>query len=387
LDKDDNIVGNFEDKVSNQLTKRFRFKITDKSIEYKLLNPNDVDFADDSELLEFALGKEFKHHEPKRKNCKKGFSCGASCIARWKTCWKDMTPRQRQQALRIRRELRKMLKSQPSRDLSRFSSAQTGLERDNTKSDNKQAGTVNKVDKEPNLDRDNVQNIKSSVDKPNKSNLKVVGDTELLKSKFLEDWGEARQEIRELLNDRGQESFDSDYKYLSSDRLRAIDLIGNLITSEFSSEEDNFLGVTGSEKNNLQGIAVFKNTKDSLYIDYLMTAPWNNLENPKVRGAGTALIIAAIRKSKELGHEGRITLEPLDDAIPFYEKLGFKMKKGRLFEGKMTLSEAEAKALLDKEKTRGRISFGEEENEEIEAYFQGLENMEINHGCLVAKAN
>lgn len=68
------IAGVFEDKVSPQLTKRLKFKITDSEITYSLLNPNQVESFSESDLdLEFAAAK-------KPKNCKKGIPCGGSCL-------------------------------------------------------------------------------------------------------------------------------------------------------------------------------------------------------------------------------------------------------------------------------------------------------------------
>ncbi|MBD2629901.1 phage portal protein family protein, partial [Trichormus variabilis] len=78
LDENDNFIGVFEDKINANLTKRLQFKLTESGIEYKLINPGDVtNFSEqeDDVSVDFAA-----------RNCKKGISCGASCIAANKVC-------------------------------------------------------------------------------------------------------------------------------------------------------------------------------------------------------------------------------------------------------------------------------------------------------------
>ncbi|PLZ11277.1 hypothetical protein [Fischerella thermalis] len=80
LNSDGSFSGIFEDKVSSQLTKRFKFIIfANDIISYKLLNANDVENFGE---LEFAAVAK------KKKNCVKGISCGRTCIAATKVCRK-----------------------------------------------------------------------------------------------------------------------------------------------------------------------------------------------------------------------------------------------------------------------------------------------------------
>lgn len=66
--------------------------------------------------------------------------------------------------------------------------------------------------------------------------------------------------------------------------------------------------------------------KDGVRVSYLATAPWNlQKDHPnKQKGSGAKAIVEAVKKSKELGYGGKISLNALDSAIPFYEHLGFK---------------------------------------------------------------
>ncbi|BAZ39394.1 DnaJ domain protein [Calothrix sp. NIES-4101] len=80
----ENISGVFEDKVSDTLTKRFKFEITsDAEVSYGLENAGDVEMAEPEAIAEFAAKK-----GAKPKNCVKGVSCGGTCISANRTCRK-----------------------------------------------------------------------------------------------------------------------------------------------------------------------------------------------------------------------------------------------------------------------------------------------------------
>jgi hypothetical protein len=61
--------------------------------------------------------------------------------------------------------------------------------------------------------------------------------------------------------------------------------------------------------------------KPLVYIDYLEVAPWNRAEfgsPPRLRGTGTALMLAATELSNQEGFKGRIGLHSLPRANDFY---------------------------------------------------------------------
>lgn len=66
--------------------------------------------------------------------------------------------------------------------------------------------------------------------------------------------------------------------------------------------------------------------KPLAYIDYLETAPWNRpdlgYDPPRLRGVGTALLVAVCALSEEEGFGGRIGLHSLPQADDFYRKIG-----------------------------------------------------------------
>jgi hypothetical protein len=62
-----------------------------------------------------------------------------------------------------------------------------------------------------------------------------------------------------------------------------------------------------------------------IYVDYLESAPWNVRAagaDPRFIGVGTALLVDAVRLSREEGHEGRVGLHSLPQAEPFYARCG-----------------------------------------------------------------
>lgn len=112
------------------------------------------------------------------------------------------------------------------------------------------------------------------------------------------------------------------------------------------------------DKGNLQATAIYSkrgkddvsdDVKEHVYIDYLATAPWNVIESDKsVKGAGTQAILEAVKLSQKEGYDGRVRLYPIDDAKPFYEKLGFKSTDPTGFFDDWELSPNDAKILLNK---------------------------------------
>lgn len=68
-------------------------------------------------------------------------------------------------------------------------------------------------------------------------------------------------------------------------------------------------------------------TGNVVYVSYLESAPWNVKSiagSKRFTGTGTILLIAAAKRSEELGCGGRIGLHAEEPAIPFYEALGLK---------------------------------------------------------------
>jgi GNAT superfamily N-acetyltransferase len=84
------------------------------------------------------------------------------------------------------------------------------------------------------------------------------------------------------------------------------------------------------DEDRLQAVAFVVRTKGCFKIADVVTAPWNLdisifADDPRrVRGAGTASIDEAIFESFRAGFQGRVYLEAIPPAIPFYTKIGFE---------------------------------------------------------------
>jgi len=96
--------------------------------------------------------------------------------------------------------------------------------------------------------------------------------------------------------------------------------------------------------------------KPLVYVDYLETAPWNRpdlgFDPPRLRGVGSALLVAASALSAAEGFKGRIGLHSLPRADDFYRRSGLcdlgpdpAVHDLRYFE----MTEAQAQAFLEEE--------------------------------------
>jgi hypothetical protein len=83
--------------------------------------------------------------------------------------------------------------------------------------------------------------------------------------------------------------------------------------------------------NRVQGMSSMFACPDGTFVELLVSAPWNLLDDddpcdPRtVRGAGTALVAAAVRWSVARGCGGAVALQAANaGAVAFYERLGFR---------------------------------------------------------------
>lgn len=94
-------------------------------------------------------------------------------------------------------------------------------------------------------------------------------------------------------------------------------------------------------------------SKESMYIEFLGTNPSNIIKGTK--GVGKQIIYHAIKESVKRGFKGKIKLEALRSAEPFYEAVGFKkhiVDNTQFEDAYFELSEESAKAFVEKyEKT------------------------------------
>jgi hypothetical protein len=133
----------------------------------------------------------------------------------------------------------------------------------------------------------------------------------------------ANKEIQDGLADWQKDG----YKRWEKDRKTYAANYGILSNIAFShAESPENTRILKDDKGDIQSAATVTEAKDSMRIEYLATAPWNvkGGEKKSVKGAGTKMIEEIIQESIKKGKGGSITLEALDSAIPFYEKIGFR---------------------------------------------------------------
>lgn len=71
------------------------------------------------------------------------------------------------------------------------------------------------------------------------------------------------------------------------------------------------------------GAMLTENKKDSYKVQFLETAP-NIRKSKEIKGLGTSLLLKSVDESRKTKHGGKISLGSVMEAIPFYEKMGFK---------------------------------------------------------------
>ena len=106
-------------------------------------------------------------------------------------------------------------------------------------------------------------------------------------------------------------------------RLQVNARIVFLIQETALLQPEDFRGVR-DDLGNLQAGAIVSALDDSLYLDYIATAPWNLRPTlPKYcQGAASSLIRSIVRESLDRGYNGRIIVD-VTGSIGFYQKMGF----------------------------------------------------------------
>ncbi len=115
-------------------------------------------------------------------------------------------------------------------------------------------------------------------------------------------------------------------------------------------QPEDFRGVRDN-LDNLQAGAIVSAIDDSLYLDYIATAPWNLRPtlSKYCQGAASSLIRSIVRESLERGYNGRIIVD-VTGSIGFYQKMGF-VDTGRGSENipEMLLISAAAQKLIEED--------------------------------------
>jgi hypothetical protein len=139
------------------------------------------------------------------------------------------------------------------------------------------------------------------------------------------------------------------------DRLDDNNLVREWLLDEASQQprsRPEFVAIRDAD-GNAQAVASISqiDAENGVRVGNLVTAPWNIVagDDPdprQVRGAGTSAIAAMAQRSIAAGHGGKVTLDAIDNAIPFYERLGFRSTGTNGTATTMELSPAAAQQLL-----------------------------------------
>jgi predicted GNAT family N-acyltransferase len=84
--------------------------------------------------------------------------------------------------------------------------------------------------------------------------------------------------------------------------------------------------------------------KDSMYIEFLGSNPSNVINEKK--GVGKEIMYHAIQESRKRGLKGKIKLQALEGAVPFYKTIGFKETIDKEGDSYFDLSEESANAFI-----------------------------------------
>jgi hypothetical protein len=291
LHDDDSFSGIFVDQVTPKVSKRLSFEISsDGDIAYQIINPEALQNFTESDWEEEFL--DFAGAKPKQ--CKKGISCGNSCINKDKECHKNGTAA--------------------------------------TKAATKKAVTTAKATNTTATPTKTVPPM-TVVSGRSPAGLEKIQDT-------LYEWEDAHN------GKLGTEELADKKAHGKSITPEEGALINNRWIVNAMTTDDDFKKRAVKDSNgNIQAVATVKNrTKKNddydieylsghkhekhLEIEYLATSPYNlpgaNAPN-KVKGAGTRMIAEVVKESQKKGYGGRVRLVATPEAEKFYEKIGFKV--------------------------------------------------------------
>lgn len=282
------------------------------------------------ELLDFNDSADFAKEMGKARTCKKGYPCGSSCINASYNCKKGIAGQAKTYA-----EFLELQSKQPK------ASVQKPLD----KKDKKLASKF------------------ESIDDPQEV-AKLLND--LTKSRVYE----AAEVWQDVLFARSTK--DPEWIKDAEDRFSEFGITFNASESQLDDAQSIMLSIVaaGSRQANASRIikgdeivrvikangevasaVVYRKDPDEILVEYLATSLRNLTTDGGVKGAGTEAIASLVEESIKSGSGGRLRLYPLDGAISFYEKIGFKgyyEADGEYSTAEMTLEPEAAKLFLKK---------------------------------------
>lgn len=114
-------------------------------------------------------------------------------------------------------------------------------------------------------------------------------------------------------------------------------------------EPEDFRGAR-DRAGNLQAAAIVTDMDEYLYVDFIVTAPWNITGDSLrlVRRAATMLMAQIVRESIDKGKGGRIVVDAISGTADFYRRMGFiETESSSAITPEMVLTPEAAQDFLD----------------------------------------
>lgn len=357
--KEDVINGKFKDSWNNRV---YEFIIDADGISYKPAVKLDSFSTDEmpikfdsysegyaSLFVDVRLDRKATGKRTKKPKCGiEAFGCGYSCINLSKTC--RITPSGKKigekQGASIGKERLVKLVDKARRlnsegDKTKALAIYTQAKNIKTERDKYKTKSIARKSER------NTVKQKEIADQPlSNKEFKTISNAETREK--LSQWAEMNDELNKLNEKRGAKGF-------NKKRSQAATEIIESLFAMMEQKNANFSGIVDS-KGNLQAACVSRETDAGYYIDYLASAPWNSLESHpnKKTGAGASAMEAIVRTAVSK-NKGQINLESTTNAVPFYEKVGFKKQKGGApGYPDMMLSKENAQKFLETQKEKNR---------------------------------
>ena len=296
------------------------------------------------ELLDFNDSADFAKAMGKARTCKKGYPCGASCIATTKNCNKTIDGQAKTYTnwldLQSKKKAQTPKAKTPKRPRKQTKTKKTKAEQERS-----------------------IKPKFESIDDPQEV-AKLLNN--LTKSRVYE----AAEVWQDVLFARSTK--DPEWIKDAEDRFSEFGITFNASESQLDDAQSIMLSIVaaGSRQANASRIikgdeivrvikangevasaVVYRKDPDEILVEYLATSLRNLTTDGGVKGAGTEAIASLVEESIKSGSGGRLRLYPLDGAISFYEKIGFKgyyEADGEYSTAEMTLEPEAAKLFLKK---------------------------------------
>lgn len=364
LDFSVNDQGEFEGKFKDAARPRvFSFNIEGQSVTFKPYAPGRMDSAEDWE--EFSSGYSYRVDAGiggnKKPRCVKptAYNCGKACINIKNNCKSSPEDSNSQERLgklkEIGKDYAKTIKATPKTK-----------ETPKTTTKNPPVSTP-ELKPEPQTVTSEIKKQQSTTPvenstKPVKTKLQPSVMSKADQLKVGVEWSDKAWDFVKLARKAKQlppGSFPKQEKVLERESFvreslvvaTALKVYGENETIDKSEDVD--IISLNDKHGKVQGffcIGKEASKKDSMYIEFLGSNPSNVINEKK--GVGKEIMYHAIQESRKRGLKGKIKLQALTGAVPFYKAVGFKETIDKEGDSYFELSEESAKAFVEKyEKT------------------------------------